>query len=159
MNARTVRPVATGILLLLAAAAGAGEPATAAALATAHAARLRAMVDGDLPALRERLAEDLTYVHSTGRIDTRDSLLAALEGGGLRYLAIDDRQEAPPRLYGDGTVGVITGTARFRVRAGGAEHRPTLRYTAVYVQRDGRWQLAAWHSCQAPGDPPAAPPG
>jgi len=133
-----------------AAASGAGEPATAEALGQAHARRFAAMVAGDLAALGELLADELTYTHSNGKVETKAEFLAALEGGALRYLAIASEGESPPRLYGDGAVGVITGTGRFRVRLGEREGEATLRYTSVYVHRDGRWRLAAWHSSAVP---------
>ncbi len=141
-------------LLLIAAAgaafaADAGEKATAEALGQAHARRFRAMVERDLAALGELLADELTYTHSNGKVETKAEFLAALEGGALAYLAIESEGESP-RLYAGGTVGLITGTGRFRVRLGEREGEARLRYTSVYVHRDGRWRLAAWHSSAVP---------
>ncbi|WP_395726126.1 nuclear transport factor 2 family protein [Nakamurella sp.] len=47
--------------------------------------RTAAMVAGDLPTLRELIADDCRYVHSTGVSDTKDSYLAAIESGALAY--------------------------------------------------------------------------
>ncbi len=49
------------------------------------ARRTAAMVAGDLNTLRELIADDCRYVHSTGVSDTRDSYLAAIESGALAY--------------------------------------------------------------------------
>lgn len=47
--------------------------------------RTAAMVAGDLAALRELIADDCRYVHSTGVSDTKDSYLGSLESGSLAY--------------------------------------------------------------------------
>jgi ketosteroid isomerase-like protein len=47
--------------------------------------RIAAMVAGDLDTLRELIAEDCRYVHSTGVGDTKDSYLASMESGSLAY--------------------------------------------------------------------------
>lgn len=156
MTTRGNSPSAAAIALLavaLATAAVAAEaPATTAAeLTAAHARRFEAMVSRDLEALDGLLAEELTYTHSSGKVESKAEFLAALEGGGLRYLAIESEDEAL-RLYGDGSVGVITGTGRFRVRLGEREGEITLRYTSVYVHRDNRWRLTAWHSSAVPAE-------
>jgi uncharacterized protein (TIGR02246 family) len=126
------------------------EPATAEVLGRAHARRFAAMVERDLEALGALLADDLTYTHSNGKVETKEQFLAALASGALEYLAIASEGESAVRLYADGEVGLITGTARVAVRMGGREGAVTLRYTSVYVERDGRWQLAAWHSSAVP---------
>jgi ketosteroid isomerase-like protein len=126
------------------------EPATAEALGRAHARRFAAMVERDLEALGALLADELTYTHSNGRVETKEQFLAALASGALEYLAIVSEGESAVRLYADGEVGLIAGAARVTVRTGGREGAVTLRYTSVYVHRDGRWQLVAWHSSAVP---------
>jgi hypothetical protein len=148
-RSRRAAAAALAIRILTAACAAAAEAPQAPPaddLATAHAERFAAMVAGDLDALAPMLADELTYAHSDGRVETREQFLASLAGGGLVYLAIASEGESALRRYGDGEVGVITGAARLRVRLGEREGEMTLRYTSVYVLRDGRWRLAAWHS-------------
>lgn len=151
MTGRCLR-AAWAVLALLTAAGAVADPTggpAAADLARTHAERFAAMVAGDLEALGPMLADELTYSHSDGRLETREQFLASLAGGELRYLEIASEGESPIRRYGGGEVGVITGAARFRVRLGERELEAVLRYTSVYVLRDGRWQLAAWHSSSA----------
>ena len=133
-----------------AASTGAAEAPPSDALAATHARRFEAMVGRDLDALGELLADELTYAHSNGKVETKEEFLAALESGALQYLEIAAAGESTIRRYGDGTVGVITGPARVRVRIGEREGEVTLVYTSVYVHRDGRWQLVAWHSSAVP---------
>lgn len=151
MSDRVHRTASAALLaLVLAAASAAAAEAPQAPpeddLAAAHAARFAAMVAGDLDALGGMLADDLTYAHSDGRVESKEQLLASLAGGALAYLAIESEGESAIRRYGGGEVGVITGAGRFRVRLGEREGEVVLRYTSVYVRRDGRWLLAAWHS-------------
>ena len=51
--------------------------------------RRQALLAGDLPALQGLLADDLVYVHSTGGCDRKDSYLAKLSGGSLKYLELN----------------------------------------------------------------------
>lgn len=53
--------------------------------------RRQAMLAADLPTLQELLAEDLSYVHSSGSPDNKESYLAKLSGGNLKYLSVDLR--------------------------------------------------------------------
>lgn len=49
--------------------------------------RRQALLAGDLPALQGLLDSHLTYVHSTGTCDGKDSYLAKLSGGSLQSLS------------------------------------------------------------------------
>jgi hypothetical protein len=40
----------------------------------------------------------------------------------------------------------VTGTARMEITARGQDARFRIRYLAVYVQAQARWQLVAWQS-------------
>ena len=144
MSLRNRSAAWVAIAILTAAAAAAQAPADG--LGATHAARFAAMVAGDVEALEGMLADDLTYAHSDGRVESKEQFLASLAGGDLAYLAIASEGESVIRRYGGGEVGVITGPVRVRVRLGEREGEMTLRTTSVYVRSDGRWQLAAWHS-------------
>jgi len=109
--------------------------------------RFTAMAKGDLAALDGLLAEDLTYVHSDGRVETKTEYLESLRSGKLRYLSAEP--EGPSvRVYGD--VAVCSGLAKFHVFSAGREAQLVTRYTDVYVKRDGRWRLVAWQSTRLP---------
>lgn len=51
--------------------------------------RRQALLASDLPALQDLLADDLVYVHSTGACDHKDSYMAKLSGGSLKYLELN----------------------------------------------------------------------
>jgi ketosteroid isomerase-like protein len=55
------------------------------------------------------------------------------------------RSDEKIRIYGAGTVGVITGRFGERGHLGGRHLAVEFRYTEVWVKRDGRWQVVAGH--------------
>jgi len=112
-------------------------------LKQADAARFAAMVGGDWAALERMLGPDLSYTHSNGIVQDRADFLAALKKGTLRYESMAPSDIAV-RLYEP--AGVVTGRIDMKVAIDGKENVIAARYTAVYVRRDGRWQLVAWHS-------------
>jgi hypothetical protein len=109
----------------------------------ADAARFAAMVAGDAAVLETMLGPDLSYTHSNGLVQDRAEFLAALRKGTLRYESMTP-SDVRVRLYEP--AGVVTGRIDMKVVQGGKENQIAARYTAVYVRRDGRWQLVAWHS-------------
>lgn len=129
-------------LLLLLPALAAAQDARQDILA-ADARRFAAMIQGDLAALEGLLAEDLTYTHSTGQVETRAQFLESLRSGKLRYLAATP-SDVNVRVYGD--TAVVTGRAEMKVSSQGQELTVTARFTEVWVKSGGAWKLAAWQS-------------
>ena len=109
--------------------------------------RISALVKLDIAELDRILAEDLTYVHAGGRVDTKAGLIAFWQSGG-RWESID-REDIQVRVTND--AGVITGKAHYKgTRQSGEPRNLDVQFTAVYLQRDGRWQLAAYQSTRLP---------
>jgi hypothetical protein len=105
--------------------------------------RFKAMVRGDVAALRMGLSDHLTYTHTSGVHDTKAQFLGSLTLGQLSYKSIIPEARSV-RVYG-GT-GIVTGTARMEITARGQDASFRIRYLAVYVQAQTRWQLVAWQS-------------
>src|ERR1700694_2642719 len=105
------------------------------AVRMAEQGRFHAMVTVDLLALDTLLADELTYTHTTGEVDTKASLLDALRTGRLGYDSIIPA-EVRVRVYESAVV--ATGTARVQARKDGAVRRFSIRYTEAYVRRAGR---------------------
>jgi hypothetical protein len=110
--------------------------------------RFAAMMSRDTQALRRILADELTYTHSSGQLETKEQLLESIASGAFQYLAILPEGKPDVRVYGD--VAVVTGKGTFRVRAGGEERSLKLRFTDVYVARGDSWQMVAWQSTRLP---------
>ncbi len=109
--------------------------------------RFKAMVRGDVAALRRALSEHVTYTHSNGAHDTKSQFLASLTLGQLSYKSIIPEARSVG-VYGG--AGIVTGTARMEVTARGQDTRFRIRYLAVYVKAQDRWQLVAWQSTRVP---------
>ncbi|HEY7753289.1 MAG TPA: DUF6265 family protein [Steroidobacteraceae bacterium] len=125
----------------------AAAPAPAAVLA-AEDARFAAMIAADAPAMERWLAADLVYAHTTGLVQDRTQLMATIADGRTRYIAIAPAEREVVALGPDAAF--VRGLGRFRVAAGQTPMDMQARYLAVYVLRDGRWQLRAWQSLRIP---------
>ena len=109
----------------------------------ADEARVRALIDNDVDALDRLLADDLTYVHSNGMLDTKESYIGGLRSGHSRYLTMD-MSDLKVRSLGD--TALINAKFNARVKVGDHEVNPQPRVLIVYAKRDGRWQMIAWQS-------------
>ena len=142
-------------VLVLAPHPGAGAASRAAphgkedeqAVRDAEARRFDAMVRADTAALDTLLADDLTYTHSSGQFQMKRQCLADLQAGKLKYEFISP-EGVQVRIYG--TTAVVTGRARLQVRPQGQASGFQVRFTDVYVKRNGRWQMVAWQSTRLP---------
>jgi hypothetical protein len=114
----------------------------------AEDARTAAMVAADGQAMRRWLAEDLAYVHSTGAVESRDGLIEAIEGGKLRYLAIEPSERRV--VFSGPDAAHVIGLARIHARAGPATVDFRARYLAIYGRSGGAWRLRAWQSLRLP---------
>jgi ketosteroid isomerase-like protein len=109
--------------------------------------RMEAMARRDIGTLDELLSDDLVYTHSSARIDTKQSLIGAMQAGTTVYNAVVP-SEVKAQDYGD-TV-VLTGAARISVTSGGRAMEFGVRFTDVYIRKGGRWQMVAWQSTRLP---------
>jgi ketosteroid isomerase-like protein len=109
--------------------------------------RFEAMRKGDWAALDAVLADDLTYVHSTARLESKTEHVANLRGGKPHYRGIAPR-ERKARVHGG--VGVVTGVSEMHVERDGKEQRFTVRYLAVYTRAGEQWRMIAWQSTRVP---------
>src|SRR5580698_9188913 len=88
-----------------------GDPA---AIAAAEQALYRAMIAQDFTALRELLADDVVYIHSTAVAESKDAYLDGVRGGLYDYAAIESR-DVTFRMQGDAAI--QTGTMVMSVGA------------------------------------------
>lgn len=109
--------------------------------------RMEAMCRQDAAGLRELLADDLVYTHSSARLDTKQSLIGGMESGSTVYTAIDP---SDVKAQDCGSAVVLTGSAQIRVSSGGKPLAFGVRFTDVWANREGRWQMVAWQSTRLP---------
>jgi len=109
--------------------------------------RMDAMGQKDLAALDALISEDLVYTHSTDRLDTKKSLIGAMESGATVYTSVVP-SDVRAQEFGD-TV-VLTGAARIGVLSQGRPNSFAVRFTDVWANRSGKWQMVAWQSTRLP---------
>ena len=108
--------------------------------------RYEAMVQGDLATLDALLADELTYIHSGGRLDSKAQFLESM---ARRYrVELITADEARVRVYG--AVGVVTGTGQMRLTVEDQPVRFRFRFTVVYHKANGRWQMVAVQHTRLP---------
>src|SRR5436309_17144 len=109
--------------------------------------RMEAMAKKDLARLNELIADDLIYTHSSARLDTKQSLIGNMESGSTVYTSVVPSDVKAQDL---GDTVVLTGSCRIGVNAGGRPNNFGVRFTDVYANRGGRWQMVTWQSTRLP---------
>lgn len=147
-----LRGVVTGLVLLLGAAAfaaQAGEPAVIAVL-KADKARLAAMVAGDGAALAGLLSDQLQFVHSDGRVESKADYVKNMTAGDTEYKDAKTSEVETMQVSQD--VVVVIGAQEMRKRLGKNWSKINLRYLAVYRHEGGEWKMIAWQSARPTGN-------
>jgi ketosteroid isomerase-like protein len=109
--------------------------------------RMTAMAQKDVATLNTLLADDLVYTHSSARLDTKQSLIGAMESGSTVYTSVEPSDVKAQDL---GDTVVLTGSCRISVMSGGRPNSFGVRFTDVYANNAGRWQMVAWQSTRLP---------
>ena len=124
-----------------------GDAPAEQAVRAAEDARFKAQTTNDFAALERLLGDDLVYTHSSAAVDGKATYIESMRSGAVKYESIEPR-DVQVKVYG--TTAVITGAGRFKVTSRGQALDNQLRYTDVWVLRDGRWQMVAWQSTRMP---------
>ncbi len=105
--------------------------------------RMTAMATKDIAALEKIIGDDLIYTHSSARLDSKASLIGNMQSGTTVYTEVTP-SDVVAQDCGD-TV-ILTGKARIGVMSGGKPNAFTVRFTDVYANRGGAWQMVTWQS-------------
>ena len=117
----------------------------AATIAGLEEERLAAMVAADVDTLDRILADDLSYVHTTAAIDTKESLTSGLASPGdstmsqsrRRWSGRSERTAILPWCEAERTCMSTAITSRWSI----------LWCTST---TDGDWQMTSWHATRLP---------
>jgi len=121
-----------------------GDPAD---IAAAEQSLYRAIIAQDFAALRELLADDVVYIHSTAVAESKDAYLDGVRDGLYDYAAIDSR-DVTLRILGDAAI--QTGTVVMSVGARSEPKTPiTLLFTLVWKREQRGWRLWQRHATRA----------
>src|SRR5207245_11740869 len=91
--------------------------------------RFQAMMKQDWATLFASLADDLVYVHSSARVESKGEHVGNLKAGKPYYRGASPR-ERKVRVRGD--VAIVNGVSDMHVEDARNENRHTIRYTARY---------------------------
>jgi ketosteroid isomerase-like protein len=109
--------------------------------------RMDAMAKKDLAALNKLISDDLVYTHSTARLDTKQSLIGNMESGSTVYTSVVPSDVKAQDL---GDTVVLTGSCRISVMSQGRPNSFGVRFTDVWANKGGQWQMVTWQSTRTP---------
>ena len=100
----------------------------------------QAIMRGDVAALERIFADEFIYTNPKAEVLDKKQQIAALNSAGFKLTgaASDDVRI---RIYGE--TAVMTGRFTAKMESAGKTEMIDERYTAVWLRRDGRWQLVA----------------
>lgn len=122
------------------------------AVVAAEQSRRAALLAGDAPALAALLADDLTYIHSSGKRETKADAVSGIASRKVAYERFDLDQLKTQIVTED--VVVLTGAIDQRKFSGGKWTDLKLLFHAVWRREAGAWRLASLQTAQPP--PPKA---
>jgi ketosteroid isomerase-like protein len=128
-----------GLALVLTARLAA-QATTEDSVRAAEQARAQALLKADTVALSRLVADEFVEISRLGQIRTRADNIRDIASGDLKLTAVK-YDSLVVRIYGEVAVlrGIADNTGTFR----GFPFSGKIRYTRVFVRRDGRWQAVA----------------
>jgi ketosteroid isomerase-like protein len=112
-------------------------------LLQADSARRAAMIEADVDALSQYLADELVWTHSSGRTEDKDAVLANISAGTARYLALQV-EDVSTSQHGD--IFLYHGTLHGRVSRNGTERELHNKFLSVWRIAGDSFQIIALQS-------------
>jgi hypothetical protein len=114
------------------------------AVRQADDARVAATIAADRPQLEAIFSDSLHYAHSSGTVNTKAQLIAAITSGKTQYhsIAFEERKFT---VAGPGVV-IITGRCLINSVANGTPNNLHLSFLDVWQLENGAWRFLAWQS-------------
>jgi ketosteroid isomerase-like protein len=109
--------------------------------------RMDAMAKKDLAALNRLISDDLIYTHSSARLDTKKTLIGNMESGSTVYTSVVPSDVKAQDL---GDTVVLTGSCKISVMSQGRPNSFGVRFTDVWANKGGQWQMVTWQSTRTP---------
>ncbi len=134
---------AVGIAALTACAASAptGASASSDSSVAAAAEKLRlAMIDPTPAALAQLVADDLSYGHSGGKVDTKDSFIGDLVAGKSDFVTIAISEQTIKVV---GHTAIVRHTLTADTNDAGKPGKVQIKILGVWQQQGGSWKLLA----------------
>ena len=128
--------------------AGNGADETAAVAAAAEKLRL-AMIDPTRENLGALVADDLSYGHSGGKVDTKASFIADLLSGASDFVTITISEQTI-RVVDGGNVAIVRHTLAADSNDGGKPGKVLIKILGVWQKQGGQWKMIARQAIRPP---------
>jgi uncharacterized protein (TIGR02246 family) len=101
----------------------------------------QAYLKGDTSVLEKHFADDVTIIHSDGKLITKAEEIENFKSGALKFDSIDVRGRKL-RVYGDAAVASLL--ASIKGTANGKPFSGDIRNTRVWVKQEGNWKVVSF---------------
>jgi ketosteroid isomerase-like protein len=101
----------------------------------------KAMIAGDRSALDKLSADELTYGHSSGRLETKAEFIEALASGKSGFTAIDLNDQTVKIVDNVALVRHVFNATRRNAPAG--DDKMKLSILTVWLQKNEQWKMVA----------------
>ena len=110
--------------------------------------RIEYLTAGKIDELAAMLSPTLTYTHSSAALDSKEKFVESLRSGQLAYKSLkhSDVQVRFPTP----DVAILNGLSEVESVSAGKPQQVSLRFTLIYVKKNGVWLMEAWHSARRP---------
>lgn len=127
---------------------GTSTPADDAQAVTAAVEKLRlAMIDPTREALSALVADDLSYGHSGGKVDTKTSFIADLLSGASDFVTIAITDQTVKVVGNDA---IVRHTLTADTNDSGKPGKVTIKILGVWQKQAGQWKLLARQAVRPP---------
>jgi ketosteroid isomerase-like protein len=136
------------ILLIFAGSFTASAQSKDETLVSAAVEKLRtAMISGNKADLESVLSNDLTYAHSSGKIESKEVFVEAISTKKSNFLTIDLTKQS---ISITGDVAIVSHQLNATTNDGGKPAAPHLNIVLVWKKTKGDWKLIARRAFHAP---------
>jgi|SRR5882757_2972915 hypothetical protein len=112
-------------------------------LTEADRVRRGAMINAQTDLLSGMFDDDLLWIHASGVIDSKRTLLTSIDSGRLDYRSIEPSNERV-RLYEN--IGLITGSIVLDVTIDHVARNVRNLFTSVWQHTPNGWRLVNWQT-------------
>lgn len=98
----------------------------------------------DLDTLNEIWLDEYFGTAPNGQTVTKKDLMEAVKDGVIKVESIEP-EDLYVRLFGEGTVAIMTGKTSVTATVLDAPYSANVRGTGIFVKRDGKWHIAGVH--------------
>ena len=107
------------------------------------------MMAGDGAALGALMSDELVFVHSDGRSESKAEYVKNMPAGDTAYT--DARTSALQTLKPSADVVVLIGVQDMRKKLGASWSDIHLRFMSIWRNENGTWRMFAWQSMKPSG--------